>query len=403
MIGTATEPTVEQTVELVATCKQQTIVNIKIRNWLGSRQAFNATYTILQLTGGHGLQVQAPTFLDVPGGQIRDYRFSVFALKPCNSVIRFQFTNPSTGDFTLADARIQFNEGGSMGTINFNGNTRQLYRHRLEIENPSSKRASIQCTSTHQEISFLPQSFAIAPQSTSTVDILMRPTVPGSGEASVSLTSEELGLFKYLVKYEMKNPGVEKRITFSAPLGRDSQQYVRFMHFGKKATVYQISLEFPAEYSLPQRPANAPDVFILESKLMQLQADTDGQGIEICVPVKFVPSRLQDTKAILCIRGAEGQEYKALLVGRATAPEAQGPIKVPKGKGLLIEFKNPLDTATEFAAQVDQPVFSIDKKSFRLEPRKSTTLTVAMKTEAKATGNVANTLGIMDCHESLKA
>lgn len=50
-----------------------------------------------------------------------------------------------------------------------------------------------------------------------------------------------------------------------------------------------------------------------------------------------------------CLRVSSAQ---ALLVGRATAPEAQGPIKVPKGKGLLIEFKNPLDTATEFAAQV---------------------------------------------------
>lgn len=65
MIGTATEPTVEQTVEIVAACKQQTIVNIKIRNWLGSRQTFNATYTILQPTGGHGLQVQVSKLSEV--------------------------------------------------------------------------------------------------------------------------------------------------------------------------------------------------------------------------------------------------------------------------------------------------------------------------------------------------
>lgn len=36
--------------------------------------------------------------------------------------------------------------------------------------------------------------------------------------------------------------------------------------------------------------------------------------------------------------------------------------------------------------QVDQAAFALDKKTFRLEPRKSTTITVSLKTEARATG-----------------
>lgn len=43
---------------------------------------------------------------------------------------------------------------------------------------------------------------------------------------------------------------------------------------------------------------------------------------------------------------------QALLVGRTTPPEAQGPMKVPKGKGLVVEFKNPFETAIEYTAQV---------------------------------------------------
>ncbi|CDI85439.1 Hydrocephalus-inducing protein like protein, related [Eimeria praecox] len=282
MIGTASEPTVEQTVETVATCKQQTTVNIKIRNWLETRQAFNAGFTILQPSGGQGIQIQA----------------------------------------------------------------------------------------------------------TGVLDVLMRATAPGSGETSVMLTSEELGLFKYLVKYDMRNPGIEKRITCSAPLGREAQQLVRFTHFGKKATTYQLSLEWATDSLGPQKASALPEIFFLESKGIQVPADTDGQGIEMCIPVKFVPCRLQDTKAILCARGPEGQEYRALLVGRTTPPEAQGPLKVPKGKGLAIEFKNPLEAATEFTAQVDQAAFALDKKTFRLEPRKSTTITVALKSEARATGRL---------------
>ncbi|CDJ53112.1 hypothetical protein, conserved [Eimeria brunetti] len=347
MVGTASEPTVEQTVETVATCKQQTTVNIKIRNWLDTRQTFNVGFTTLQPSGGQGIQIQAPAFIDVAGGQAREYRFTAFALKPCNALIRFQFTNPSTGDFTLAEAKIQFIEGGWIDTIFFEGNTRQLFRHRLEIENVSNKRAVIQCTSAHQEIAFSPQPFTIAPQATGVLEVLMRATTPGTGETSVALTSEELGLFKYLVKYDMRNPGIEKRITCSAPLGRDTQQSVRFVHFGKKATTYQLTLEWPVDSQAPQKTSALHEIFSLETKAIQVPADTDGQGVEICIPVKFVPSRLQDTKVILCARGPEGQEYR-----------------------------------------VDQAAFALDKKSFRLEPRKSTTITVSLKTEARATGRL---------------
>lgn len=204
-----------------------------------------------------------------------------------------------------------------MGTILFDGNTRQLFRHRLEIENLSNKRTNIQCTSAHQEITFSPQPFVIAPQATGVLDVLMRATAPGSGETNVVLASEELGLFKYLVQYNMRNPGIDKRITCTAPLGRDTQQCVRFMHFGKKATTYQISLEWPTDSIAPQKISALSEIFSLECKGIQVPADTDGQGIEMCIPVKFVPSRLQDTKAILCARGPEGQEYRvSCLSGR---------------------------------------------------------------------------------------
>lgn len=199
-----------------------------------------------------------------------------------------------------------------MGTIHFEGTARQLFRHRLEIDNPSSKRASFQCTSTHQEIRFSPQPLVISPQSIGVLDVLMRPTLPGCGDASILLTSDELGLFKYLVKYNIRSPGVEKRITFSAPLGREAQQCVRFLHFGRKATTYQLSLESPEDVSLLQKAPNLSEVFSFESKGIQVPADADNQGAEMCIPIKFVPSRLQDTKAILCVRAAEGQEYRVL-------------------------------------------------------------------------------------------
>lgn len=200
-----------------------------------------------------------------------------------------------------------------MGTICFEGTARQLFRHRLEIINSSGKRTSFQCTASHPEITFSPQPFVISSETTGLLDVLMRPTLSGNGEANVVLTSEELGMFKYLVKYDIRSPGIEKRVILSAPLGRDAQQVLRFLHFGKKPTTYQLSLEAPADSVPSQRATNVLDVFSLESKGMQVPADPDTQGVEFCVPVKFVPARLQETKAILCARGAEGQQYKVTL------------------------------------------------------------------------------------------
>ncbi|KAL8431117.1 hypothetical protein Efla_004638 [Eimeria flavescens] len=387
LIGTSSEPSIEHVFEANATCKQQTSFAIKVGNWLDTHQTFNADYTILQPAGGHGIQVQAPTSLEIPGGQSRLFRFSALAFKPCIATIRFRFINPKTNDFTLEEAKIQFDEGDCMGLIHFDGVARQLQRHTLEIQNPLSKPASFQCTSSQPEIIFNPQPFSIPPQTTGVLDILMRPTLPGRGDAFVSLNSDELGIFKYVVKYNVRSPGVEKRITLAAALGKEAQQCVRFLHFGKKPTTFQLSLEPPHE---SQKVPNSADVFLFDCKAIQAPPDTDGQGVEVSIPIRFVPSRMQDFKAILCVRGGDGQEFKALLIGRATAPEAQGPMKVLKSKGLPVEFKNPLDLARDFTAQVDQAAFSLDKRAFRLEPRKSTILNVSLKNEQRVAAMVCD-------------
>ncbi|KAL8443894.1 hypothetical protein Emed_006518 [Eimeria media] len=326
--------------------------------------------------------------MEIPGSQARDYRFLASALKPCNSIIRFRFTNPATRDFVLSEARVQFIEGENMEAIHFKGIVRQLQRHRLEITNTSSKRATFQCTSTHQEMSFSPQPFSVPPHSSGALDILMRPILPGRGESNVVLQSDELGSFKYLVSYDIRSPGIEKRVTLAAPLGKEAQQVVRFQHFGRKATSYQLSLEPSEDCDSLQKPVNLSEVFLFETKGVPAPPDNDGQGVEICFPIKFVPSRLQGFKAVMCARGTDGQEFKALLVGKALAPEPQGPLKIVKGKGLSVEFKNPLDLATEFTAQVDQMAFALDKKAFKLEARKSTTLTVSLKTDQRVAGEI---------------
>ncbi|KAL8270019.1 hypothetical protein Esti_006052 [Eimeria stiedai] len=388
MIGTALEPSVEQVVEAVATCKQQTLLSLRVKNWLDTHQSFVVESTILQPAGSHGIQLQAPSSMEIPGSQARDYKVVASALKPCNSVIRFRFTNPATRDFILSEARVQFIEGENAETIHFEGIVRQIQRHRLEITNTSSRPATFQCMSTHQDLSFNPQPFSVPPQSSGMLDLVMRPTLPGRGESNVVLQSDELGTFKYLVKYDVRSPGIEKRVTLAAPLGKEVQQVVRFLHFGRKATSYQLSLAPSENSDLLQKPVNLAEVFVFESKGTPASPDTDGQGVEICFPVKFVPSRLQEFKAILCARGTDGQEFKALLVGRTLAPEAQGPLKVPRAKGLSIDFKNPMDLATEFTAHVDQTAFVLDKKTFRLEGRKSATVTVSLKTDQRILGRL---------------
>lgn len=219
----------------------------------------------------------------------------------------------------LAEAHLTFKESECHGVLTLEGPVRQLLRQSLQVDNPFDRRSVFQCVSSHPDLVFNPQPLHVPPRGSAVLELSLRGQVVGEGEATVTLSSEELGVLKYLLAFRIRDPGVEKRVTFSMPLGRDVQQAVRFLYFGKKSAVFQVALEAAApsgEGLSPRAGAvrastgGGAEAFALEAKTVQTSPDADGQGVEFSVPVRFSPSRLQEAKAMLCARSADGQEYK---------------------------------------------------------------------------------------------
>ena len=81
------------------------------------------------------------------------------------------------------------------------------------------------------------------------------------------------------------------------------------------------------------------------------------------------------------------------MYGHSTAPQPQGPFKIPAGKPVAIEFRNPLIEKAQFIATFDNPMFSLaSKMPDFLEPGKPVQLSV---TKAKVEGDAHPPTGRM--------
>lgn len=226
----------------------------------------------------------------------------------------FRFTNKEKADFYLAEARLTFKEPETLGTISLDTTVRQLASHKLTLENPFSTSVMFQCQSSIPEIFFSPSPFELLPHASGEVEVAIRPTVAGGGEGSITLVSDELGTYRYAVKYSVAPADIEKVVGFKAPLGKEVSQAVRFLHYAKKpTTAYQASIELPPDSGKGVsglKPNAILDNFSLESKTVTVASDTDNKGVEFQVNVKFTPSRLAESKATLVLKSPEGFEYK---------------------------------------------------------------------------------------------
>ncbi|CBZ51361.1 conserved hypothetical protein [Neospora caninum Liverpool] len=390
-VGYATEPTVEQVVDAAVLCRSKHLQLIKIRNWLPVKQNFDVAYTVTQCTGDSLPQIQAPARFDLPPSQARDYRFFALAFKPCTAAIQFRFSSREKADFYLAEARLTFTDPETMGTIALETSVRRLAKSKLAIDNPSTKQAVFQCHSNVPDVFFSPSPLEVLPGATGELEVWLRPNLAGAGEGAVVLTSDELGTYKFLLKYSVAPAEIDTHAAFHAPLGKDVTQTLRFRHYAKKSTTYQATIDSPPEEartaSRSKTSANVEN-FSLESKSVVAPADLENTGTELPVTVRFTPSRLAEVKATLVLRSSEGFEYKALLVGRGQPPQPQGPFRLGKGKAINIDFKNPFETQTEFSLQVDRPCFSVEKKTLKLEARKATTISVMVKPDAREAGRL---------------
>ena len=87
------------------------------------------------------------------------------------------------------------------------------------------------------------------------------------------------------------------------------------------------------------------------------------------------------------VSSPDGGEYQWIITGKASFPQAQGPFKIPSGKGLSLEFKNPLNEAVDVNVRFDNPNFSAGKVNNKLEAKKVMNVPIAYKVINNESGN----------------
>jgi len=214
------------------------------------------------------------------------------------------------------------------------------------------------------------------------VEVIFRPVLAGSETATLRLSSKELGDYPYTVRLETKAAPLEKTMVFKAPLGSmDTVQTFKFHHFAKKPATYSSRIE-----AAPGHKGPAND-FTVETK--EIKAGPAGdEGVEVPVDIRFAPSALGEIRALLVLTSPEGGDYKALVVGYAQPPQPQGPIVILSGKTGSIDFQNPFEESVQFSVQCYNPVFVVASKSFKLDSKKSSSITVQFKSDKPQSGRL---------------
>lgn len=265
-------------------------------------------------------------------------------------------------------------------------------------------------------------------------DVRFRPLVAHKEQRVVlSLWSDDLGEFQYALALSAAGVGTESRsLRFSTDLGRESAQMFRFTSFASKP---QGSLQPSMEYEVR---TGGREFSVDAARILVPWADPLGEGVPVVVEVKYEPSALGEVRDMLTIApvplggvagaaaasssssskdkaiagmsdpsvyssltSGQSSEYTCLLLGSCTPPKPAGPVVVPAlGAGVGIRFKNVLVPASassgagsaaaaasaaaaeSFVYTIDNPAFTLNKRSERVASKSSTVIQVTYKPDS---------------------
>ena len=240
----------------------------------------------------------------------------------------------------------------------------------ITIENPLSIPITIKkenLTAEHDSITFNPPTFIIPAKSEFGFEVLFRPLIVNVLQSKCKLTSPELGEFVYVLNLTGLPSTIQRSMIFKTSLGTDITQNFKFTHYLKKPTEYQCRIEkmgakAPIDAKSDKKTV-VPIDFIVDNPIIKAPAADAFEGVDIIMNIRFEPSTLMESRAVLTVTSNDGGEYSSILIGQSSAPQPKGPHKVGGAKSPPIEFKNPFFEACEFMIRTDNPSFTTSVKS----------------------------------------
>jgi len=136
LVGTATEPEVEATLQSNVVAKRQTYIIIPVKNWLKEPQRFKVSW-VLEAGDDKTTFIRGANTFDVAGDSAKDYKLNFLAYKGGQYKFTVTFKNESSGEYLQFKVQATATEPELMEAIELVSPVRETMTKVVTIENPT--------------------------------------------------------------------------------------------------------------------------------------------------------------------------------------------------------------------------------------------------------------------------
>jgi hydrocephalus-inducing protein len=364
LYGTSSEPTMEDEFEKTAAAKEKMVFEFPVKNWMKKAQRFHVTWDD-ENDRFHGANT-----LDVPGNGLRTYKLSFFGLKEGESFeTKVTFKNQDNGEYLFYNIKANVTAPIIMGSVSLSAPVRQTVQHVISIENPLSLDKEVNfekdwwtCEDPCVRVRRLGEMTG-KPECNFEVEYRPLVVVSEPKEVRLTITSVELGDYHYTLVLTSEAAASERALQFKAALGSSHVQTFRFRNMVQGGpTTYKCVYGNPDAFEIPTT--------------IEAEAAEDWEGRDVMVTISFEPIALGEVRDTLRVVSDVGGEFVCSLYGNGVAPRPQGPFLIANGATKNITFKNVFNEARDFSFVVDNPRFSVNVVSQKLDANKEIALTI---------------------------
>jgi len=367
LVGTSGLGEPVENIKCQVTCKKTHIQTLSIKNWLNNYQRFKVI-----ISRGEGsdpsVSITGASSLDIPGLLERKYKLNCYAYRPGDSTCLVTFLNEATGEqlsyiitYTATMEDVVPQKLPIMDTP-----VRQLTTQSIVISNPLETTAVFEEYQCEDPAIFIDLPKTIPPRSELPLPVDYRPLhVHPLTQSTISLSSPELGEFRYTVDLVAREPPCERPVRLTASLGMETSGTFRFKSFTTKDCVYDCKL--------------GGLEFVVDPKVTAAAADRGSDGSEVSVDIRYEPSAIGEIRDTLSLTSADGGTYSVPVTGSCEPPKPQGPFSIKVNQSIQVKFKNVLDVPEQFNFVVDNPAFILAKKFEKINKKAVANISVSYK------------------------
>ncbi|KAJ1616800.1 hypothetical protein T492DRAFT_894817 [Pavlovales sp. CCMP2436] len=287
---------------------------------------------------------------------MREYALHLYAHKEGT-------TQAETDEFVRYELKVKVLPPSVASTISLSGAVRQLVTHAMDVDNPLDVPLSLTVSCDLPEV-IVPSTLLLGAGMAAVLNLSWRPLVKGSREATLTLSSAELGNIVHKVRLEAIGAADVRTLQFKL-------QSFRFANYlrGSGPAVYKCAVKSGTDFEVEVKDVAAPPA--------------DGTtGSEVSVEIRFEPSRLGEVADTLTIAHPDGGEYVCNLLGLGSEPGRLGPIVIKAGQTVQVPFKNVLNANVEFASSASPAgAFAVGKPRETIPAKKGAAIAVSFKPE----------------------